>query len=410
MPSALLYLRGLLGAQSEFLGQETVKSKSCYIQVLEEVKIPERQMPKEIKIAQEVPSVMVDNSELQLAARRTREPPKNASQIYCDHPDCRNHIPYFKRRSEWSSLPLRSLKRESQNGYAYLELKTITRLYQSKASHPRLVLMQGEGPYEPFALRPCYMHARFGTGAPIKRHIHRDQGEQAAHLVLNSSKRQLLASSPLAFKPHVPQYRYSDQVEDIVDTEERTHEDEVEEQISYSGNSMASDSVTPALEGFPDVEKFDQLMKRIPEMLVQQYIKICPTCSPVLSEPPVPALEGLPNVIEFDKRMASYIKHLPDELRDKATISWSMAGKIGKALLGDTTKPVEFQDWSKKMFTLGRINGQLSVFREGKPIATEEKFFKILTTAHQKCEHGDQKKTSAEVNELYSWVPEELIR
>ncbi|KAG5294033.1 hypothetical protein I7I50_04631 [Histoplasma capsulatum G186AR] len=145
-------------------------------------------------------------------------------------------------------------------------------------------------------------------------------------------------------------------------------------------------------------------------MLVQQYIKICPTCSPVLSEPPVPALEGFPNVIEFDKRMASYIKHLPDEFRDKATISWSMAGKIGKTLLGDTTEPVEFQGWSKKMFTLGRINGQLSVFREGKPIATEEKLFKILTTAHQKCEHGDQKKTSAEANELYSWVPEELIR
>ncbi|EEH06940.1 predicted protein [Histoplasma capsulatum G186AR] len=260
----------------------------------------------------------------------------------------------------------------------------------------------------------------------------------------NQSTRQLLASSPLAFKPHVPQYRYSDQVEDIVDTEECTHEDEVEEQISYSGNSMASDSVTPALEGFPDVEKFDQLMKsytlssvktlitsndaerirmvllnpedtsiksanfrrwvkksftlsnnqipknktliyrketlklivikeklfeilteahqqcqhgsqrktlaqarmtysKIPEMLVQQYIKICPTCSPVLSEPPVPALEGFPNVIEFDKRMASYIKHLPDEFRDKATISWSMAGKIGKTLLGDTTEPVEFQ-------------------------------------------------------------------
>ncbi|QSS65607.1 hypothetical protein I7I51_06453 [Histoplasma capsulatum] len=83
---------------NHLLGPRSKRSKSCYIQVLEEVKIPERQMPKEIKIAQEVPSVMVDNSELQLAARRTREPPKNASQIYCDHPDCRNHIPYFKRR------------------------------------------------------------------------------------------------------------------------------------------------------------------------------------------------------------------------------------------------------------------------------------------------------------------------
>ncbi|EEH04613.1 conserved hypothetical protein [Histoplasma capsulatum G186AR] len=95
-------------AQSEFPGQEASYKEQRQngieqdlIQVLEEVKIPEQQMPKEIKIAQEVPSVMVDDSELQLAARRTREPPKNAGQIYCDHPDCRNHIPYFKRRSDW---------------------------------------------------------------------------------------------------------------------------------------------------------------------------------------------------------------------------------------------------------------------------------------------------------------------
>ncbi|PGG98892.1 hypothetical protein GX51_06539 [Blastomyces parvus] len=69
----------------------------------------------------------------------------------------------------------------------------------------------------------------------------------------NQLTRQLPASSP-----------YSDQVEEqnIVDTVECTHEDEVDEQISYSGNSMASDPVIPALEGFPDVEKFDQLMKR----------------------------------------------------------------------------------------------------------------------------------------------------
>ncbi|OJD20788.1 hypothetical protein ACJ73_07880 [Blastomyces percursus] len=29
--------------------------------------------------------------------------------------------------------------------------------------------------------------------------------------------------------------------------------------------------------------------------------------------------------------------------------------------------------------------------------------------AHRKCEHGDQKATSVEVNKLYSWIPEELI-
>ncbi|QSS53024.1 hypothetical protein I7I53_00147 [Histoplasma capsulatum var. duboisii H88] len=105
--------------------------------------------------------------------------------------------------------------------------------------------------------------------------------------------------------------------------------------------------------------------------------------------------------------MASFIQRLPDELRDKSTISWSMAGNIGKTLLGDTTEPVEFQDWSKKMFTLELINGRRSVFRGGKPIAIQKKLFRILTTAHRECGHGDQKSTSAAVK--HSWVPEELI-
>ncbi|OJD24043.1 hypothetical protein ACJ73_04593 [Blastomyces percursus] len=86
-----------------------------------------------------------------------------------------------------------------------------------------------------------------------------------------------------------------------------------------------------------------------------------------------------------------------------------MAGKIGKALINDTTESKEFQDWSKKMFTLVVINGRRSVCREEKPIGIREKLFKILTTAHRKCEHGGQKETSVEVNRLYSWIPEELI-
>ncbi|QSS64182.1 hypothetical protein I7I51_01247 [Histoplasma capsulatum] len=284
----------------------------------------------------------------------------------------------------------------------------------------------------------------------------------------DQSTRQLSASPPLSFKPHYVQYpRYFALQSHIVDTEERTdaHEDEVEEQMSYSGNPMASDPVTPALEGFPNVKVFDQLLERnwvknsfmlsnnqtpkgkelicregkpiviqeklfkvltrahqqcqhggrdkttaqarmtysgIPAELVAQYIKICPTCRPILSEPPVLASKGFPEVVEFDKRMASYIKHLPDEFKDKATISWGIAGKIGKTLLGDTTEPVEFQDWSKQMFTLGLINGKRSVFRGGKPIAIQEKIFKILTIAHWKCGHEDQKTTSAEANKLYS--------
>ncbi|KAL2385137.1 hypothetical protein RJ035_005097, partial [Blastomyces gilchristii] len=47
----------------------------------------------------------------------------------------------------------------------------------------------------------------------------------------------------------------------IVDTEKRHHEDEIEEQI-HNRDSMVSDSMTPALEEFPDVKEFDQLLKR----------------------------------------------------------------------------------------------------------------------------------------------------
>ncbi|OJD16419.1 hypothetical protein AJ78_03406 [Emergomyces pasteurianus Ep9510] len=60
-------------------------------------------LPKDIKMAQPGSPVTVDRSRPRLAIRRTREPPKNSSgQIYCDHPDCHDQIPYFKRPCEWN--------------------------------------------------------------------------------------------------------------------------------------------------------------------------------------------------------------------------------------------------------------------------------------------------------------------
>ncbi|PGH30686.1 hypothetical protein GX50_06550 [[Emmonsia] crescens] len=60
-------------------------------------------LPKETKMAQEVSPATADGSRPRLAVRRTREPPKNAAgQIYCDHPDCHDHTPYFKRPCEWN--------------------------------------------------------------------------------------------------------------------------------------------------------------------------------------------------------------------------------------------------------------------------------------------------------------------
>lgn len=37
-----------------------------------------------------------------LAIRRDRDPPRNAAgQLYCDHPDCSNQVPTFRRPCEW---------------------------------------------------------------------------------------------------------------------------------------------------------------------------------------------------------------------------------------------------------------------------------------------------------------------
>lgn len=37
-----------------------------------------------------------------LAVKRARDPPKNAAgQIYCDHPECRDNTPVFRRPCEW---------------------------------------------------------------------------------------------------------------------------------------------------------------------------------------------------------------------------------------------------------------------------------------------------------------------
>lgn len=37
-----------------------------------------------------------------LSVRRARDPPKNSeNQIYCDHPDCQDAPPTFRRPCEW---------------------------------------------------------------------------------------------------------------------------------------------------------------------------------------------------------------------------------------------------------------------------------------------------------------------
>ncbi|KAI2794282.1 hypothetical protein POX_a00874 [Penicillium oxalicum] len=137
----------------------------------------------------------------------------------------------------------------------------------------------------------------------------------------------------------------------------------------------------------------------------------------MLSEPVVPALDGFPDVKEFDQLMRSYVEDLSVKKQDKALIHAKRARNIRTVLIDPKDTAVEsaqFRFWVKKMFKLqpvgiGNDTCRKMICHEGKPVAIREKLFKILTRAHQQCQHGGRDKTSAQVRRIYSWVPKELI-
>lgn len=137
----------------------------------------------------------------------------------------------------------------------------------------------------------------------------------------------------------------------------------------------------------------------------------------MLSEPVVPALDGFPDVKEFDQLMQSYVDDLSVKKQDKALIHAKRARNIRTVLIDPKDTAVEsaqFRFWVKKMFKLqavgmGTGDCHKMICHEGKPVAIREKLFKILTKAHQQCQHGGRDKTSAQVRRIYSWVPKELI-
>ncbi|KAE8348355.1 hypothetical protein BDV28DRAFT_161425 [Aspergillus coremiiformis] len=139
--------------------------------------------------------------------------------------------------------------------------------------------------------------------------------------------------------------------------------------------------------------------------------------STMLSEPVIPPLDGFPNVQEFDQLMKSYVDDLSVKKQDKALIHAKRARNIRTVLLDpkDTTvESAQFRFWVKKMFKLqvvgtGNSDCTKMICHEGKPVAIREKLFKILTRAHQQCQHGGRDKTSAQVRQIYSWAPKELI-
>ncbi|CAI7659216.1 unnamed protein product [Penicillium pancosmium] len=137
----------------------------------------------------------------------------------------------------------------------------------------------------------------------------------------------------------------------------------------------------------------------------------------MLSEAVIPALDGFPNVKEFDQLMQSYVDDLSVKKQDKALIHAKRARNIRTVLIDPKDTAVEsaqFRFWVKKMFKLttvgvGTTECRKMICHEGKPVAIREKLFKILTKAHQQCQHGGRDKTSAQVRRIYSWVPKELI-
>ncbi|KAL2863452.1 integrase zinc binding domain-containing protein [Aspergillus lucknowensis] len=137
----------------------------------------------------------------------------------------------------------------------------------------------------------------------------------------------------------------------------------------------------------------------------------------MLSEPIIPPLEGFPNVQEFDKLVKSYVDDLSVKKQDKALIHARRAQNIKTVLIDPKDTAIEsaqFRFWVKKMFKLQAVGGNAPdctkmICHEGKPVAIREKLFKILTKAHQQCQHGGRDKTSAQVRQIYSWVPKELI-
>ncbi|PYH40637.1 integrase zinc binding domain-containing protein [Aspergillus saccharolyticus JOP 1030-1] len=137
----------------------------------------------------------------------------------------------------------------------------------------------------------------------------------------------------------------------------------------------------------------------------------------MLSEPFIPPLEGFPDVREFDQLMKSYVDDLSVKKQDKALIHAKRARNIKTVLLDPKDTAIEsaqFRFWVKKMFKLQAVGPGVSdytrlICHEGKPVAIREKLFKILTRAHQQCQHGGRDKTSAQVRQIYSWVPKELI-
>ncbi|KAJ5343358.1 uncharacterized protein N7506_003182 [Penicillium brevicompactum] len=171
---------------------------------------------------------------------------------------------------------------------------------------------------------------------------------------------------------------------------------EIESQESRNEATLLSEAVVPPLSGFPDVKEFDQLMQNYVEDLSIKkqdkaliYAKRARNIRTVLIDPKDTAVESA----QFRYKLSK------TSLDENALLTTSDSG---------SRKCSNYKQWGLEHRIIATKNRKM-ICHEGKPVAIREKLFKILTKAHQQCQHGGRDKTSAQVRRIYSWVPKELI-
>ncbi|CAI7608854.1 unnamed protein product [Penicillium viridicatum] len=108
---------------------------------------------------------------------------------------------------------------------------------------------------------------------------------------------------------------------------------------------------------------------------------------------------SFPTREEFDQLINNYIGSLASQKQDKAFIDAKRARNIRAILISPKGTAVE----TSQFRPIRHMKHRRMICHRGKPVAIREKLFKILTKAHQKCQHGGRDKTFARIRDIYSW-------
>ncbi|KAI0338598.1 hypothetical protein BDW22DRAFT_1337537, partial [Trametopsis cervina] len=129
---------------------------------------------------------------------------------------------------------------------------------------------------------------------------------------------------------------------------------------------------------------------------------------------------GLPSREEYTKTEAEYLASLSIRKRDKALLTQSLFDDVWDVLHDPKNarlRSPQFRFWVRKMFKLASVPCSSSeeedvssvVLHEGLPVALQSQIYDILGYCHLRCHHGGRDRTVAQVRELYSWIPKELV-